>query len=426
MNLLSWTFIAVSLFISATNADQTYNGYHLIQVFPSQKSHFELLARLEETDTDFDVWNTLKAEPARFDILLPPVKFIKYKHLFESMGMRVETIDANIQNEINKQNRELKESRLRSHDSILFRYVRHQEIQDFVADTVAANSDLATSYVAGSTEEGREMTVIVLNPVKTSTRSLWIDCGIHAREWVSPATCVYIIDTMIKEYRAKDPETVAIFNKYQIHILPVANPDGYEYSHTTKRLWRKNRRTNFHASCAGVDLNRNWGYKWMTGGASNYPCSDVYAGDKANSELETQAIQNALRKREGNWDVYFNVHAYSSVWLLPYGYQHTWVVKPDNYDDMLAKAEIGTKAIEEVNGESFKAGTSADLLYINSGSSKDWAYGELKIPYSYVLELRPGMNSPDFHYGFLYPESKMPLVATETYAGIKAMFSAIV
>lgn len=63
----------------------------------------------------------------------------------------------------------------------------------------------------------------------------------------------------------------------------------------------------------------------------------MYAGEKANSELETQAIQNALRKREGNWDVYFNVHAYSSVWLLPYGYQHTWVVKPDNYEDMLAK-----------------------------------------------------------------------------------------
>lgn len=66
------------------------------------------------------------------------------------------------------------------------------------------------------------------------------------------------------------------------------------------------------------------------------------------------------------------------------------------------------------------------LIDINSGSSKDWAHGELKIPYSYVLELRPGINSPDFHYGFLLPESKMPLVATETYAGIKAMFSAIV
>lgn len=49
-----------------------------------------------------------------------------------------------------------------------------------MADTVAANSDLASTYVAGTTQEGREMTVIVLNPVKTSTRSLWIDCGIHA------------------------------------------------------------------------------------------------------------------------------------------------------------------------------------------------------------------------------------------------------
>lgn len=70
---------------------------------------------------------------------------------------------------------------------------------------------------------------------------------------------------MIKEYRANDPETVAIFNKYQIHILPVANPDGYEYSHTGQRLWRKNRKLNWGATCVGVDLNRNWGYKWMVG-----------------------------------------------------------------------------------------------------------------------------------------------------------------
>lgn len=37
----------------------------------------------------------------------------------------------------------------------------------------------------------------------------------------------------IKEYRASESKTVAIMNKFEIHITPLLNPDGYEYSHTT-------------------------------------------------------------------------------------------------------------------------------------------------------------------------------------------------
>ena len=38
----------------------------------------------------------------------------------------------------------------------------------------------------------------------------------------------------------------------------------YEFSHTTDRLWRKNRNPNpgTFGFCPGVDLNRNFGYKW--------------------------------------------------------------------------------------------------------------------------------------------------------------------
>lgn len=30
-----------------------------------------------------------------------------------------------------------------------------------------------------------------------------------------------------------------------------------------------------------------------------------------------------------------------------------------------------------------------------------------KIPYSYVLELRPGLGDPDYSYGFMLPEDRM-------------------
>ena len=45
---------------------------------------------------------------------------------------------------------------------------------DFIDETVASNPEIASSYVAGQTAEGRDLKVSVLNPVNTSTRSLWI------------------------------------------------------------------------------------------------------------------------------------------------------------------------------------------------------------------------------------------------------------
>merc|ERR1712013_542117 len=58
------------------------------------------------------------------------------------------------------------------------------------------------------------------------------------------------------------------------YILPVVNPDGYLFTQTDNRLWRKTRSPN-GGSCYGTDANRNWGFHWGTGGSSSDPCSDT-------------------------------------------------------------------------------------------------------------------------------------------------------
>ena len=86
---------------------------------------------------------------------------------------------------------------------------------------------------------------------------------------------------MYRAFDNGDGDMQAILAKYEIHILPLVNPDGYEYSHTTvnfvifneiiffkfhlikNRMWRKNRRPNTGSSCVGTDLNRNFGFQWM-------------------------------------------------------------------------------------------------------------------------------------------------------------------
>ncbi|KAM3185314.1 hypothetical protein ACTXT7_006617 [Hymenolepis weldensis] len=53
-----------------------------------------------------------------------------------------------------------------------------------------------------------------------------------------------------------------LLGKYQFYIAPNVNPDGYVFSHIRNRLWRKNRNKTEHENCLGVDLNRNFPYKW--------------------------------------------------------------------------------------------------------------------------------------------------------------------
>ena len=62
------------------------------------------------------------------------------------------------------------------------------------------------------------------------------------------------------------------------YIAPLLNPDGYEYSHTDDRMWRKNRSPPPPGSrCYGVDLNRNWDVIGFGAGAtSSNPCSETY------------------------------------------------------------------------------------------------------------------------------------------------------
>ena len=40
--------------------------------------------------------------------------------------------------------------------------------------------------------------------------------------------------------------------------------------------------------CKGADANRNWGYRFDTGGSSDSACSDTYHGKEAFSEVENQ------------------------------------------------------------------------------------------------------------------------------------------
>ena len=96
------------------------------------------------------------------------------------------------------------------------------------------------------------------SPNSDKINRLTLTLGIHAREWISPITALFIIDKLVDEF-LNYPENKTPYVRVNWLIIPVANPDGYEFSHTTDRYWRKNRAPPPKTSnCSGVDLNRNF------------------------------------------------------------------------------------------------------------------------------------------------------------------------
>lgn len=71
----------------------------------------------------------------------------------------------------------------------------------------------------------------------------------------------------------------------------------------------------------GVDLNRNYGYKWGhdNKGSSNSPCEGDYRGNEAFSEPETQAVRDFVQSHP-NLKIALNFHAYGNLLVVPFNY----------------------------------------------------------------------------------------------------------
>ena len=69
--------------------------------------------------------------------------------------------------------------------------------------------------------------------------AMWIDSGIHSREWISPAVGTWMLNELV-ENNAAHPTLIDMLDWY---FLPVHNPDGYYKTRQEvledDRFWRK-------------------------------------------------------------------------------------------------------------------------------------------------------------------------------------------
>ncbi|KAJ2945707.1 hypothetical protein O0L34_g549 [Tuta absoluta] len=288
------------------------------------------------------------------------------------------------------------------------RFHRLKDIYDFIDELERDYPAICTVSVIGKSVEGRNIKMLKISNSDASNSLVWLDAAIHPREWISTAVVTYFADHIVRNFK-KQPASITNKDWY---IVPVLNPDGYEYTHTCNRMWRKNRAC-YGGECVGVDLNRNFSYGWGNDdGSSKDPNHVFYRGPAPFSEPESMAVRDTILCSNQKFKVFLSYHSYYELIIFPWGME----TDPcPHYLRLLEGGLIMSRAIYESTGSIYKVGTTKDMTYHASGTSIDWSYAVAKIPYSYMIELRSKK------YRFRLPKDQILETCVENWAALKSL-----
>jgi len=372
-----------------------FSGEKVYRITPVSEEEIVFLKKWLAT-LDVDLWSEPSAVGHNVDVRVPTYHIQDFESTLKRQGFNYEVMIEDVENAIQAQ----EESNLPNAFGWGFDYEKYNSYSDIVGElrNLALKYSSASLFNVGKTYEGRDMIGLMIGSGDKPV--IWIDGGIHAREWISPATVMYFLNKLLT---SNDDKVAAVLEKYDFYFLPVFNSDGYTYTRSSgqrrARFWRKTRKP--YGWCYGADPNRNWDHKFGGAGTSSSACSDIYHGPYAFSEVCVNNVQKFLRKIHSKTPIksYFNVHAYSQLVLTPWSYTTTY---PSDYGEIARVAKAFTTALRKRYGTDYRYGPPSRILYAVAGGSIDWTYAVLGVKYSYALELRDkGQN------GFLLPANQI-------------------
>ncbi|XP_041419331.1 mast cell carboxypeptidase A-like isoform X1 [Xenopus laevis] len=397
--LLIWV---CGLATSAVLAKQTFHGDKVFRVKLQTEEHVALIHKMKEK-IKLDFWHPDTADrmvphmDADFRVNSDQAHSVSI--LLEQFSVPYEVLFHDLQEGIDAQldNKKIQKSKGHSYT----KYNTWEKIVEWTGNLAKKYPNLVKKVDIGKTVEGRPMYVLQVGNANSATKAIFMDCGIHAREWISPAFCQWFVKELIKGKN----NIRELVKSLTFYILPVFNIDGYVWTWTEDRMWRKNRSPSDDGNCVGTDLNRNFNISWCDIGSSTEPCSEIYCGATAESEIEAKNVANFIRSHVDSIKAYISIHSYSQMLLYPFSY--TYNLAPDHKElDEIAKGAVSE--LKGLYGTSYTYGPSASTIYPTAGSSDDWAYS-VGIKYSFTFELRDKGKK-----GFLLPQSQIKATCQES------------
>ena len=278
---------------------------------------------------------------------------------------------------------------------------------------------LAQRVSLGKSAEGREIWALRIGSKPDGRAPGVVITGCHhAREWMTVEVPLDLAQRLLDGY-SKDPAMKQRVDSGEIWIVPIVNPDGYEFSRSEDSWWRKNRRPIEETGCPkpkppsgnwddspwlktpiGVDLNRNYfdpNNPQLYRAAGDTPCSfrddpshtsdaprtDTYRGPSGASEPEVQAMQQLILGRDNVRGV-VDYHSYGNMILYPWGHTSEPPANLETYQ------RVGQKMNEALGGD-YRVGPSIDL-YPTHGTSSDVFHANGKL--ALTMEIGSSFQPP--------------------------------
>ncbi|XP_022099067.1 carboxypeptidase B-like [Acanthaster planci] len=425
---LSAFFASASLLLVVVGVPSETERHQVLTVTPRTEDDVQMLHLLQtKPNLEVSFWTYPRAPGQGVDLMVSSSHIKQLRKHLESGNFTTETKIENVQ--------ELAEQQMAGASApseiwavglkpTMFdygKYHTYEEILDWTRNITAAYPKITRLHELGVSFEGRTVNGIQIStamkgntPNATLRPALYFQSGMHAREWIAPATVMFMAATMLDKY-GKDKNVTTILDTFDVFFVPLVNPDGYVYTWTSEpkaRGWRKTRTKNTGTSCVGLDPNRNFPVKFAEKGASHNPCDDTYCGPFPFFAVEVLNVAKFLISQPGiSFKGFIDFHSYSQLWMTPYAY--TKELPPD-YKVLIEGCQETIAALEAVYGTVYKCGSIANIInYLSSGSSADFTYAKLNITYSYGVELRDTGK-----HGFLLPADQIIPSGTETLAGL--------
>jgi len=446
----------VSIFV--VQSEVSYRDVHVFRIEAADRNQIEKIKALRQAFPTDHMWRSaaLTAASGRrggglVHLAYPKQMAAKVADALNKENLRHKIVTRDLQDNFDRKRQQdttSVPSQLRRgsdckccNETMLEDFRRYDEISAWLknlAECKAGDKSLnLKTFDFGETFEKRRLNGIEIGAPLPGTKAkptIWLHANEHAREWLAGSFAIYLINNLVHDSKYK-----ALVDKIHWLIVPIANPDGYEFTHTKDRMWRKNRNPTHglnaqnsckgsdckEKKCIGVDLNRNWDARWASHvDTSQDPCEyQVFDGPTAWSEVESTGARDKILEHKATMEAFFSIHTFGQLFLVPYSFSKTEV--PPDYQEVLKVAKEAASKMSAVHKTNWTAGTSPNILYAVSGSGMDWA--KLNgVKYSYTLELRPKDDPTNDGASFVAPKTDIIPSGEEVIVGIEHVANRVI
>ncbi|KAJ8728566.1 hypothetical protein PYW07_006262 [Mythimna separata] len=356
-------FITALCFVAAKNEE--YKGYKVYNIALLSQNQQEHISELKNDLVDF--WRRPNFQYGVVGkAMVPPSLFNWFEEKLEEFGIEKDVYIEDVYEFLTKEESKSKSS-ADNPESGSFDVKRYHSYDDIIAYLRTLQTKYPNAKIElveyGITEQKRPIVYLkVTGNTNTAAEKpiIVVESGIIPRDWVTIPAALNIVEKILGEQR--------FLNGLEWIVVPVLNPDGYEYTRSNLRLWEKSRSTSSHlgAICPGVNLNRNFDMDWLRFDSSSSPCSPIYGGGGPFSETETEMIRHIIDRNGSKVKLYLSLQNNGGYISYPWNYERA------ANGMFVQNHRLGLRMVNAMS-ETYNVNVGSFLFDRASGTSSDYA-----------------------------------------------------